>query len=972
MEVSPDQAPPNEPLINVIDPGGELVSIPQSQVHEAVNNQGFQQASQDDIQKFVRSQKYGSISQRGITALEGAAEGIAGPLATATESAVGIPKEDILGRKEENPWSHGLGQGAGLVGSLATGVGEGALLEHAGVEGAAALGLGAEKAGSEAVQAAKLVAEEAGQLAPEAAALQAAKASALSPFGTVEKIGSTAAKMAIENMVIGGTDEVSKLILQDPNQSVETAAANIGLSGIIGGVFGAGIGSLSPLWKATAGPRVQQVLQHLADKSGGIDNVISDPINNALEIIGAKDIAPEVRSALSDNPEIVEAAKTLQQSDTTRAGKAFQEAHQNFRNSVGKALSESFGYSPEQVEALELKPSATFGRDAGEAVAKNIEERLAPVSKEFEELKSRVANEPLPVDKDIPTQDSSAPQFSPGASSRIADALSTLADREGWSTSPSSDIMSNLSTVMKELPLQKTFKNLNDFISQAASKFNSDFTKRELARAGSMVTKTMREIADDLTVQSLAKDGEEIVKRFSSARSAFKPIADLVNDLNSGLGVRGSVSGFPKNLREMIRTDSEGVLRKLAGTNDSFILEKLQENIPEAAEAIKRYHVEQALAKASKSVKPGEVLNAKKLANVINAMSPEVRALAVPESAQRVVNAAEKIEDQLNKAPHNYSNTARTLDKLTKHLPGTAVGMATLLATGSPLTSGVAAFLAREIGREAPESAKLALLKFLGSSQPIEAGAFKNMVDFIHHTSRGENLLNRAAKDVFKSGVNILPQAVAVKDTERLDKRLKALNEKPQDLLEVGGKTGHYLPDHGQAIAQISANAVNYLNSIRPQTNKNFPLDFQSKPSKSDASTFRKALEIAEQPTLVTQKIKEGSITTQDITHLKNIYPGLYARMQQKLTSSMIDHIKDGNLVPYKTRAGLSMFLGQPLDSSFSPGNIQATQLIYAQKNQSQQQGVQQKPKRGNASLSKIAGSYNTSNQAREMRGLKG
>ena len=47
-------------------------------------------------------------------------------------------------------------------------------------------------------------------------------------------------------------DEVSKMITQDPNQSLGTAAINIGLSGILGGVGGSVIGSVSPLFNKAA------------------------------------------------------------------------------------------------------------------------------------------------------------------------------------------------------------------------------------------------------------------------------------------------------------------------------------------------------------------------------------------------------------------------------------------------------------------------------------------------------------------------------------------------------------------------------------------------------------------------------------------------------------------------------------------------------------------------------------------------
>jgi hypothetical protein len=61
-------------------------------------------------------------------------------------------------------------------------------------------------------------------------------------------------------------DEVSKLISEDPNQSAETAIANIGLSGLIGAGSGAALGAISPLWSKAAGSKAGQFIEDFKNR----------------------------------------------------------------------------------------------------------------------------------------------------------------------------------------------------------------------------------------------------------------------------------------------------------------------------------------------------------------------------------------------------------------------------------------------------------------------------------------------------------------------------------------------------------------------------------------------------------------------------------------------------------------------------------------------------------------------------------
>ncbi len=97
------------------------------------------------------------------------------------------------------------------------------------------------------------------------------------------------------------------------------------------------------------------------------------------------------------------------------------------------------------------------------------------------------------------------------------------------------------------------------------------------------------------------------------------------------------------------------------------------------------------------------------------------------------------------------------------------------------------------------------------------------------------------------------------------------------------------------------------------------------------------------------------------------MYPNLYTKLVGKITSGIVNAKDKGNTIPYNARIGLSIFLGQPLDSTMTPSGI-----LSAQPQPSQ--GPAQSPQSGVAkgyqadALKKLPSQYETPGQARQQR----
>jgi hypothetical protein len=246
----------------------------------------------------------------------------------------------------------------------------------------------------------------------------------------------------------------------------------------------------------------------------------------------------------------------------------------------------------------------------------------------------------------------------------------------------------------------------------------------------------------------------------------------------------------------------------------------------------------------------------------------------------------------------------------------------------NPVAGWLVGTAAKWASRDAPDAAKLAMLKFLGSDAPVEAEGFKAIMDFAHKIIKGEKTLTAVTANVFKAGQQILPDHMVPKaaDTHKLDKRIEELKKDPMQLQDSGGKIVHYGPEYGQSMAQTSSNAVNYLSSLKPHPQKDLPLDTESKPDAFKQHEYEAALKIAASPLSALQSLKNGTLTPADVQSFQTIYPALYAKTGQRLLEQMTNEIQAGTMIPYATRIGLSLFLGQPMDSTLSQAGIMGAQ----------------------------------------------
>jgi hypothetical protein len=896
--------------VPVYGPEGELGHLPAEQLEGALQN-GYDEATPEDVANHNLQQKYGSTGQEIAAGLEGAASAATFGLSTGLETAMGVPAEDIRGRREANPTVHPIGQAGGLAASILSG-GRGLglaakVLDTAGSGVAARLGLGGVEA------------------------------------GVASRIGHTAVKQAVEMAMFQAGDEVSKHLMADPEQSLGTAVANVGLAGALGGVFGGAVSAGGEaLWKATEGAKLGSFLDAVKNKMNGVAG--TEAIDKMASEAGIT-LPPELRATLSGEKAATSIAQQLRES-ATGAGKQVQEGIDSLVKDAHESIYQALGKTPEEVAAQDVSTYEAGGR-MKQALLGNLKEASSNFESQFAPIEEKFAAHALPE------------TFHTDLSEKLA----KIGVDSSYALREASPEMLELNRVIGDVKNLKTLENLRNFQSQV----RTDLGNKKLFGLRGQVMGVLRDAETSALDTVLGKEAPELVAGLRNARQGYSGVMSQVEQLNDALhvGKFKGLDGFIKNLAEM---DEEKVLRRLAQPDNVNLMSFLSSKYPPVADTVRAYHLDSLLSKASKAAGAQHGLNSRVFFEHLGKkMSPELKRFVLPEGAQARLDAAQGLLERIPKRI-NPAGTARTLDAIWKHMPGGVMGMLGSMMGHNPVAGFVLGSIGRYVGREVPDAAKLSLLKFLGTEGAADVGAFKAMHGLIEHMYQGRKIMDGAVKGIFRGAEDTLPEKVlpTQEHRDKLDKFVKVASTNMQGMEGLGGKYATYLPDHSVAVGALTGRVVSFLSSVKPDTSAPGPLEPDRVPTAMEKARYNTALDIAQQPLVVLKGVKDGSLTPFHIQALDAMYPALYRGLKVQAMEELASTKHGGDTIPYKTRLGLSMFLGMPLESSISPANVLANQTPTPPLGSPPQQGSKP-PQSAYKGLSRLASGNQSSSQTREQ-----
>lgn len=831
----------------------------------------------------LRQEKYGTGVEKVKTAAEGALASATFGLSTGLEKMLFNNADQIRERREENPGSHIVGQTVGLLGP-------GGILGKAGQAGAGALGLGLEGA------------------------------------GVASRLGASAVKGAIETALVQSGDEVSKMLSEDPHQTAETAAANIGMAALLGGGLGGAMGGAGELWDATVGKKVGASLDAASHA------INSDPPPPPTGPTFLQTATGDGLDASQQNAGLLEASSRLGV-DPNSTPDAFQ-----------KDLSK-IAQSP--LRDATLKTEAQVGREIKDGISETLEKELKPIEQNYNSLKSDMKKVPMTLGD-------------------IMEASGRVLDHEFVAAEPKfKPLAEELVERFKRISNMDELKTQRTLISEELS---------EAYRSGSPKARILQTAKDALTelrenaLKRAAEEGTvapEVLEKIQQADLSYANYKNKLKALGVEAGI-GKINNARGLLESFAKSSDESFASKIFDTGDVNQLKFFKDNFPKEFELARRYKLREIAEKSINEAQGarGQFSLGKFLSQVSDVkMNPEAREVLFPGHTQTI----QDLRTIHQATPPKDSGLGKLILNVLSHLiPGGGMirGSIHVFEKAAPFLQEAA-----NLGGGS-DASQLAALKFAANTEKgVNASAFRQMSNFIAETVKGESKFAKATSAVFDSskqvlGTKLFPQQ---KDRDKLDEKLKGLQANNAPLFDVGGNVGHYLPDHGTAVAQIATNASGYLNSLRPSTDKKNPLDSDIVPSKMQKSAYNRALDIAQEPLVVLDSLKEGTLTPHDLVTFKTIYPSLYARTSQKLMNNLIETTNKGVNIPYKTRLGLSMFLGQPLDSTMTPEGIMSAQPKLGQPSQQPQQQGGGHARGSMKDLGKIAQADMTPLQARQI-----
>lgn len=860
-------------------------------------------------------QKYGNPVEQAKAGAEGALKGFIGPVAPIAERLAHVDPADIRGREQANPITHGAGEVAGLGLGLLTDTGEAALMTRAGEAAKGAAGIGTASFGA--------------------------------------KIGSEAVKQAAEMAVLQGSDEVSKRILQDPDASVETALTNVGLASVLGGAFGGATGATGALWSATIGPKVEEALSMIKNHVNGEGKIVlPEAIEKATKDLGIE-VDPAVKATLSNDVKAKQYGADLMRAE-----------HEDFMGGIDKlktdatnSVAQSLGVPLEDIAHYSENES---GHELADTVKKEFDQKYAPVAEALDKRNASAEKIMVPDEARLTHY---GDLLEKGMNKWGTDSPIYKNYHDWGNRLLAKDTIGGIDQIKTEIggELSKAFRSGDTNTAQALKEIRDSFAdfqekqiENEALRSGMGEVHAAHTLADR-----------------AAANNQYRQFRTTMDELSDHLGI-GRQSGYKGMLTKLgDKVSPEQLLNKFSPRGNADIIPFLQKNFPETLEKVRSNEVKRLMKGSIKSEAGESILDYKRLGKAMEAAKKgkaELVDFALSPEAQKRIAAANALDSALPN-PRN-SGTPAGLIRLLSRVPMSAMGSIGWLLGHGPLGGAAGALLGHlteKLGVDAPQGAKLAYLRFLTSEAPVKAEGFKAAVDFMHNAYKGDQLLNKAATNLFKPGVkDVISSSSKLPDSmsrAKLDKLVASTQQNPNDQINKDpGHLGHYLPKQQISATSSSMRAVQYLQTLRPVAQQSSPLDRPSQPTAIEQARYNRALDIAHQPLILFQNIKNGTLQRTDLQDIQAMYPALAQVMVQKVTNEMANRKADQGVIPYKTRIGMSLFLGQPMDSTMQPTSIQAAQPI--PKPMQPQQDM--KPKKTEKLGSKSNNLYKTPSQAAE------
>ena len=976
--------------IDVIDPSGQLGSVPKSQLAQALSL-GYTQANQADISNFQNQKTYGDQTFKAF--LEGVGRGATFGASTYLEKALGVDPEAIKQRQIYNPGASFAGELTGAIGSV---------VAAPAIAPVGIVGEGAAAAASKLLPgAAKIIAN------PESATI----AQKIIAHGSTAGLGS-----AIEGAAFGAGQTVHESALGDldsPDGSVsyqrvgENLLHNVGYGALIGGGIGAGIGAGVGAYKGFKGKPVgpeakaQAAKEEIADQTNAL--ISQEPVPVGGEIPGAM---PETPAVPVEAPKDIQGLQELVKKGEMMGFETNLSQKPLLQDAVKLTPDTEFPVLPMQMESLTSPKHFNEYRaikETAEGIGADIQ------NYEYFQKQEAVAKIKNEVSKLAPGKQLTSDVYEAG--DRLTQALreSDKAEREAMKPLWEKFDQSAANQIADRAPIMEKIgadvKGASELVELTPEGY-----KIGKYKPSSTISKTgykaLKDVVDTLNEETVTISGlrnlrntindalegkistKERIELSSMKKNLMDVIQDNVQKFEPDLEVREMFKRWAIN--EERRAAIESILKGDLATGEGAVLEGVIGKLFSNSAAVKD-------AKALLGDKFNEALGNYMMNKIASVSDPaknffssnKFRTFLSKDKNRAILREAfadnpavlDRINAWNNKmvvlpdAPMlNNSGTAKTATLLER-----IKNLGTYLSPTGALQ--IPTDIAKGIGKQFQKAAETKdLNKLISGEKTLEqrAGKIQAMANMERMAAYAKDKIGSLAKKVFKPieknkeaisgtlGKQLTPKPEEKKKQKQKVKDLSAnLNEfmaDPNKLVDAVHNATESLygiaPGVTNSLQTSLVAATQFLASKVPQVQSTSPLSGEMEPSDTEIASFNRYYEVVQKPMVAMEQLAQGTLNKETIETLETVYPKLYTDMRTAVMTELTDYMAKPNkpMLPYKKKMALSMFLGQDLMDSLNQQSIAQNQMILsgngAQQAQNQQQQAVKTSQQGLSNLS--------------------
>lgn len=887
--------------VPLTDTEGNAFAAPFEEAQRLVGEGSHFQPTEGQLGELLKHAEFTTPGQQAATFIEGALRPLSFGLSGPTETGLGIStNERQLERARQNPGISAMGEMAGIAGGIFA-------APESSVPGLIT------KAG-------------------DAAAKQIA---ARGMFGRAAQM---AVRGAIETGLYEASNQASEKLLGDPNATAEHMMSHIGFSSLLGGGLGLamapiaeGISKAVGLGQGYLGRTIEKG-SDIVEKPSTLEEILpytgTSQAERADVIKGLSELKPNVKEideagarlgvtpleSQRSNSKIVQNLDSALMKEKTWTGMSRQtEAAQQFKvvsNAVDEALGNDLGLTKAEV-----------GETLKSGLATALEQEYKPIQNIYRGLKEAGQNVPIEAN-------------AIKSAAKDMTNIEGLMSSKGLPISESSPGYQLAKRVSEELPNLGTIDDLRLYSQRIGQ---DTMAKPELKYVAGQIQKKLSAL-EESTLLAKAKDQPlmaSLIDEHMTAKSSYSALRDKLDELGSVIGKKLRKGEGPQAFVDWLSaTAPERIADKLFTKNNSKFLSFFREQFPEQADLLSLLKKNQIRDAAMRDgvIQPSKVLKE------IDKLEPEIKNfLFKTEDLQRLKDAKTLIESFPKEI--NPSGTAETI-----HIFDLFKNLLSLPAA------------------QAASYLKKAMIKGLVNASPGEAPLITTLLHLNDFSSKAMRTMNRYGASIFGAG------AVKYHDesTKKGGEALKANEPLPQNKIATivaqnsqnpMGLVDHlstnfasvspYAPETISAVSKGVGRAVSFLASKVPKSERQAPLDEKGVISNSEIAKFNRYASVVENPMSVLGHVKDGTVVPQDMETLGAVYPTMLNQMRHTVTEKLINFASKHDVaeLPYKTKLGLSMFLGQNLDSTISPQAISSNQAalsVTAMQNAAQQQSQKQ------------------------------